>query len=115
MTNWLISGYNVRLDGRELDGEFRSFAQAAVDLDGSAHLFDGVLHDGKAQAGAAHGARSRFVDAIEALEHARQIFRRDADAGVSDEDVDLAVLQSHFDLHFAARPVELDRVVEQVD
>src|SRR5580658_3512575 len=115
MTIRLKSGYNVRLGGWQLDGEFRAFTQTAVYFDGSAHLFDGVLDDGKAQAGAAQGARSRFVDAVEALEDARQILGRDADAGVSDQDVDLSVPGSHLDLDFTARPVELDGVIKQID
>src|SRR5580658_2853497 len=111
MTIGLKSGYNVRLDGWQLDSEFRAFAQAAVYFDGSAHLFDGVLDDGQAQAGAAQGARSRFVDTIEALEDARQILGWDADARVADQDVDLSVPGSHFDLDFTARPVKLDGVI----
>src|SRR5208337_503575 len=115
MTIRLISGYNVRLSCWKFNSELGSFAQAAIYLDGAAHLFDRMLDDGEAQAGAAHGARSRFVNAIEALEDARQVLGWDSDAGVADQDADLSVLRSHFDLHFAIWAIELDGVIEQID
>ena len=115
MTIGLISGYNVRLESRQLDGEFRSFAQSAVHFDVSAHLFYRMLDNGKSQAGAAHGSRSCLVDTIEAFEDARQVLGWNADAGVSDQDVDLSILGSDFDLHFTVGAVELYSVVEQVD
>ena len=82
--------------GGKLDGEFGTFAQPAMDLDRSAHLLDGVLDDGQAEAGAAQGARARLIDAIKALEDARQVFGGNADAGVADEDAHLAVAASAF-------------------
>ena len=47
--------------------------------------FDEVLHDRKSEAGAA-GPRARLVHAIEALEHPRQILRRNAGARIGDGD-----------------------------
>ena len=47
---------------------------------------DEVLHDRQAEPGPALGARAAGVHAIEALEDPRQVFRRDADAGVAHAD-----------------------------
>ena len=45
---------------------------------------DQLLHQRQADAGALVRAAARALDAVEALEQARQLVRRDADAGVAD-------------------------------
>ena len=77
---------NIEL--RKSNGKAGTTSQAALDRDGAVHLFDGVLHDGKAQAGATHLTGAGLVDAVEALEDAREIFRRYAHAGIRDANLD---------------------------
>jgi hypothetical protein len=96
----------------ELDGEFGTFTQTAVDLDAAAHLFDGVFDDGKPQPGTAHGARARFIGTIKALEDAGKVFGRDADARISYENADSAVARAHLHLDFAVGAVELHGVIQ---
>src|SRR6185437_10386859 len=56
-----------------------------------------------------------FVDAIETLEDARQIFRRNADAGVRDDDASLLRPgEAGCDPDAPSGVAELDRVVEQI-
>src|ERR1700722_20837982 len=118
MTTTLISRYRIlvaELRCWELDSKLGTFTQPTVYLDGSTHLFHSVFDNGQAQAGPAHGSRSCLIGAIEALEDARQIFRGDADAGIADQDANLAVIAAHFHLHFAIRAIELYRVIQQID
>src|SRR6185437_4196133 len=57
-----------------------------------------------------------FVDAIETLKDARQIFRRNADAGVRDDDASLfRPSEAGRDPDVPSGVAELDRVVEQID
>jgi hypothetical protein len=53
-------------------------------------VVDDVLDDGQAQTGASRGPRPRRVDAVEALEDALLVLRRDAEALVRDGDIDEA-------------------------
>ena len=77
------------------------------------------LHDGsrdrEADAGAAVLARSRGVDAVEALEQARQRLGRDADSGVGDAHLDRAVVTVRLDAHLASLGGESDSVVDEVE
>ena len=72
--------------------------------DGTGSLADGTLHldrspvrqgdgarDCQPQAGAAHFSSTGRVDAIEPLENVRQVFGRDANAGVGDDDAHLGI------------------------
>ena len=75
---------------RQADGEGGAVADLAGGLDAALHGLDQVLDDRQAQAGAAQLARTRLVHAVEALEDARQVGLRDADAVVGDFQADLA-------------------------
>lgn len=103
------------LRGWKFNGKLRAFAEPTMYLDGAAHLFDGMFHDGEAEAGPAHGARSCLIGAIEALEDAWKIFGGNANAGVADEDAHFAIVAAHFHLHLAVRPIKLYGIVEKVD
>src|ERR1700730_7088414 len=66
------------------EGEQESAAvvEFAFGADGATVGEHDVLGDSEAEAGAAGFARSRFVDAIEALEKTRQMLGGDARAGI---------------------------------
>ena len=72
------------------------------------------LTNREAKAGAAHVARPAAVDAIEALEEARQVAWLDAGAGVGDLDAQGVPFQLCVQADLRARAAILDRVVEQV-
>src|SRR5688500_9519871 len=63
----------------------RSFARRTFDVDHAAQGGDSVLHDCQSQPGAApRAAATGSADLVEALEHAIDVFWRDADARVRD-------------------------------
>ena len=72
---------------REVEGG--AAAQFAFCPDASAVGQDDVLDDGQTEAGAARLARARFINAIEALEDAGEVFAGDAGAEVADGELDL--------------------------
>ena len=63
--------------------ERRCRAELAVDRRRAAVQLDQLLHQRQPDAGALVRAAARALDAVEALEHARQLVGRDADAGVA--------------------------------
>src|SRR3972149_6129453 len=93
------------MNGRETTRRRAALRAAAVPL-------LGLLDDGEAGAAAAAGAG--VIDLVEALEDARQVLRRDADACIADLDHQPVAgpLRGHG--HGAAFRRELDRVVHQV-
>src|SRR5471032_857186 len=104
---------------RQADGEHRALADLAGDVEPSAVTIDNVLDDGETETGPPHGARSRRVDAIEALGQPRQVLAPDALAMVADGNGDewrarAASIEPGGDLD--RRPVVpvFDRIVEQV-
>ncbi len=100
----------------EEDNEFGAAAESAFNGDGAPHLFHHLLHDGQAQAGAAGGARARFIYAVEAFEDAFQIFAGNALPCIGNREADAAVgCGAAFDANFAAGFVELHGVIEKVD
>src|SRR5207302_4950392 len=64
------------------------------------HL-DEMADDGEAQPQTALGAARRAVRLPEAIEDVRQEVRRDADPGVADDDLDLALPPLQFDRDLA--------------
>ena len=76
---------------------------------------DQVMGDGQADAAAARGPRTRFVNAVEAVEHVRQMLGRNTDARVGHGDLDLftAAPRRHYDA--ATRRRGLERIAHQVE
>ncbi len=77
-------------------------------------LGDGVA-DRQAQAGGAGLAGAGRVDSIEPLEDARQVFGRDPDAGVLDEQLGLALVVLQADADEPPRGSVFDGVVDQIE
>ena len=73
------------------EGEGAAFAGLAFHPDAAAVVFDDLLADGQAEAGAFGFVGERVADLLEFLEDFRLIGRRDADAGVGDADHQIAV------------------------
>src|SRR5687768_18480329 len=69
--------------GRQEHADRRPAADGARRLDAAAVSIDEMADDREAEPGPPFGARAARVHAIEPLEDARQMLRRDADAGVA--------------------------------
>src|ERR1700722_6643423 len=78
--------------GRKMDGEDRSQAGLALDLEQAAVMADDMLDDGEAEPGAAERARTRGIDAVEALGEAGNMLARDAAAVVAHAERDAAAV-----------------------
>src|SRR5438270_11276849 len=89
------SGPCCRKRDRELRTTFGPILRAHV----SAVQLDEVLHDCEAEPGAARIARARLVDAIEPLEHPRQVFFGNPRPPIGD---------GNFDAMVDAAPVDRD-------
>ncbi len=74
-----------------------------------------MLHDGKAQSRAAQLFGAAFIDAVETLEDAPEVFRRYADPRVRDAERRAAALVSDAHGHASALAVVFDRVVAEVE
>ena len=74
-----------------------------------------LVHQRQADARALVGARARALDAVEALEQARQLVLRDADAGVRDRQLDAVAARRAASRAIAAVERELERVRQQVE
>ena len=99
----------------ERQGELKlGFAAARADGDLAAVQVDDVLHNIQAETRAGLIHRARTVGLVEAVEHMRQILRRNADAGVADSEY--AQLSLLMDLQPQRTAVldELYRVIGQV-
>ena len=77
---------------RNRQRERRPLLQAAVNLDLASLQFDQVAHQCQSDAGAFMRARLRTFDAMESLEHQRQLIAGDADAGVADGQADMVAM-----------------------
>ncbi len=66
--------------------------QPALNMNLTAVLFNDMANDGKAETGSAHGSRACFVDSVEPLKDAGQVFGRNALTCVTDADGDPSVL-----------------------
>src|SRR5690606_29554255 len=98
----------------QCDAEDGARAFGALDRDGLMVRLHDVLHDGQAQAGAAFVTRTALSHPIEALEHARQMLLRHADAVVGH--LHHLLFAQRIGAHRAGAslaPVD-DRIVEQV-
>src|SRR3984893_17744762 len=83
---WHLSTQFGRLDGDwKREGEHRSMAQLAGDVDGAAECFDDRFRDGKAHAGALH-AIALALSAIELVEDHHSFEVVDSRAAVGDAD-----------------------------
>ena len=87
----VADGGGGRRLARQEDREAAADARGALDGHATAVDLTDVLHDRQTQAGAAEVAAARRVDAVEALEQARQVPPLDAAALVGDLDRDLVV------------------------
>src|SRR5262249_33338043 len=110
----MSSTYVTSSGSGKREPEGASLARDAVDPDRALHGLDEVLDDREAEAGAAHVPRATAVDAVKALEEARQVAGLDAGAGVRHLDVDLVFAGAHADGDGRARGAVLDRVVDQI-
>src|SRR5581483_778650 len=86
------SGGGVRFGRRQAHAHRGALFERAFDLELALVRLHDVLDDRQPEAGAAEIARARLVDSIKALGEARQIFFRNAGAGVADGDLDIAVM-----------------------
>src|SRR5439155_21806479 len=89
-------------------------ARARLRADATAAELDELLDDRQPDPGAAASAVARLVDAVEALEHVRQVRCRNLLAGVRDADRCDAVAAFGGDRHAAAGRRVADRVLQQV-
>ena len=67
------------LHGSENDGDSRALSRLAVQVNVRMVQLCAVLHDGQPQARTAHGSAAALIHAVEALEDALLLIRRDAD------------------------------------
>ena len=76
-----------------------------------------MFDDSQAESCAACRPRTRLIHPVETLEDARQRFRRNADARIAhlNQMMITAFGERVADAHAAARTIEFDRVVNQVD
>src|SRR6476661_1393219 len=83
--DWLWLGFRLRhwFRAGKWDREGRALLWRCLQLDLPTVRFDDGRHDREAQPGAAFGARTRLVDAVEAVEDVRGVLRRDARSRVS--------------------------------
>src|SRR5258707_580634 len=73
-----------------------------------------VLGDGEAQSGAARFAGAGFVDAIEALEQARQMFGSDAGAEVANVELDTVIGSTRAQYDALARASVFHSVLDEI-
>src|SRR6476620_5346973 len=99
---------------RDPQREGRAGTFLGVDRDAAAVVGGHVAHDGQAQAGAARLPAAGPVDAVEALEDAVEVARRDADAVVPHDDVDPRAVRMGGHLDGAAGVGVLHAVLDQV-
>ena len=89
-------GKQLKLSGRLGDGQGEgkgaAVAGLAFDPDAAAVVFDDLLADGQAEAGALGLVSERVADLLEALEDFGLVGRCDADTGVTDADDQIAAL-----------------------
>src|SRR6266540_744550 len=99
---------------RDLDVEGGAGAAVGLDPDPPVDTPHELAADVEAEPGAADPTRHVRVEAVELLEDAPLLGRRDAEPGVSDRETDVPVVRRDRDVDDAARRRVLDRVVDQV-
>src|SRR4051812_11698928 len=97
-----------------MDGERRSYARQALHGDMTAQRLGQMLDDGKPEPRSTDVARPSPIDAVKALEEARQMAGRDAGTGVSDRDANLALSFGGRERDLGAARSILDGVVDEV-
>src|SRR5690606_1396340 len=102
-----------RLDSRQAQRECRPLAELTDNGDRTAHLLCQTLSDGQPQPGTNLAPAEDAIDLVELLEDVRQIFRRDADTGVLDFDLQVGPLRAQGNADVARRR-ELHRVLDEV-
>ena len=95
-------------------GERRALARLALHAHVAAVQTGELVHERQADPGAFVRARLRMLHPVEALEHPRQIGRRDADAGVGDLQLGVRAAPAHGDANLAHER-ELEGVGQQIE
>ena len=100
---------------RQAEGKGGALPLTAVQRDGAVVISHGVLDDGQAQSGTAGGLGVALVHAVEALEDAALVLRRDTDTGIGHRDHGVGAVTAHGDGDAAAVLIVLDGVVAEVE
>src|SRR5439155_3660631 len=102
-------------DDRQDHANCRAFFDFALRFDVTAMELRYMFHDRQAETGSPNVfSCARFVDTIEALENARQIFFADADPVVAYAQHDLSVAPQSHQRNLAALTRVFHRVIEQI-
>ena len=99
---------------REHDADGRARAGRTLELDAAVVILHGVLDDRQSETRAAGRLGVALIHAVEALEHAALMLRRDADAGIGDGDAAAVGIGGDRHVHAPAVAVILDGVVAEV-
>src|SRR5881394_699896 len=112
---WIyVQDHSPGLIGAQSDGKGRSCARLAGHFDRAAMGLHNGLGNGQAESAASSRARARFVGAIKPLEDMREVFGRDALAGVGDRHDRGAVFAARADAYFTVGFVVVDGVGKEV-
>lgn len=95
----------------QLDREATPLPHPALSGDPPAVRFGQVFHDGQSEPGTGAGS---ILPAVKPLEHVRQVFGRDAGAGVPDRQQRALLMGPQFQAHGAAGRGVPERVVDEV-
>src|SRR5262249_52862033 len=113
----LLSTCRLRLsldNNREPEGKCRALARLRLDPDLAAAHLDDAFRYGKPQAGAAFLAGDGIVGLLKLLKQVGLIGSRDARSGVTDRDIEGAIVRFDLDVDFA-RISELDGIADEID
>src|SRR5262245_51613831 len=99
---------------RKADAEDAAMAEGALHRHIAAVLADDLRDDRQPQAGAASVPAARTLDAVETLEDAGSLVRRDADAGVAHADQRRPIVALDGDDDLAAGMIVANTVLDQV-
>ena len=108
---WVLLGFRCEGEGQ---GEGGAFAELACYRDGAVEEFDEEFDEGEADAVAAGFAGAGFVDAVEAVEDAREVGGADPDAVIGDGELELVGDLPALQVDGAALLCVLDGVLGQV-
>src|SRR5208282_6627531 len=92
----------------------RAVVKLALGANRSPVCKNDMLGDGKSQPGAAGFPRARFIDAVETLKKAGQMFGRNAGAEVPDVEFDAVLCRAGSENDFLSRGRVLQRILDQV-
>ena len=99
---------------RQLDGDGGALALRACEMERSAVQFDDRLGERETETGALMTCIESAFAPMEGAHDEIDVFRRDTDAGVGDNQCEFAVLDRAVDVHRATRRRELDRIVDDI-